>query len=309
MPTNILVIDDSTNVREKIVATLRDAGLFDEYREAADGLEGVKALLDRRADLVLCDLEMPRMDGFKFISLISSRAELQDIPVILLTGREDREMKIKGLEQGAVDYVTKPFDEGELIARVKVQMKIKKLQDDLKKTNELLVEISNTDPLTGLYNRRYLMENLNKEFHRVQRNNGCLAFIILDLDHFKAINDTYGHQQGDMVLAEVARQMHKHLRSYDIAARYGGEEFVAVLPESNREEALLAAERLRFAVESLGFAGKTGNIVVTISLGVSVYPSERVDCVDSLIRQADEALYHAKRTGRNRVESFCGKAA
>ncbi len=306
MPSSILIVDDSPKIREQIIRTLRNAGLFDEYREAADGLDGVKELLERRADLVICDLEMPRMDGFKFISLLASRAELSDIPTILLTGREDREMKIRGLEQGAVDYVTKPFDEGELIARVKVQQKIKKLQDDLKRTNELLLEISNTDPLTGLYNRRYLMENLDKEFQRVRRKESELALIIIDLDHFKSINDTYGHQQGDEVLVEVALQMQKHLRSYDIAARYGGEEFVAVLPESSKEEAMHVAERLRASVEALGFSGDSGqHIVVTISLGVAVFPSPKVDCIDSLIRQADEALYRAKRNGRNQVESLC----
>lgn len=306
MSSNILIIDDSPQIREQIIRALRDAGLFDEYRQAGDGLEGIKELLERRADLVICDLEMPRMDGFKFISMLGSRTELSDIPTILLTGREDREMKIRGLEQGAVDYVTKPFDEGELIARVKVQMKIKKLQDDLKRTNELLLEISNTDPLTGLYNRRYLMENLDKEFQRIRRKDGTLALIILDLDHFKSINDTYGHQQGDEVLVEVAKLMQGYLRSYDIAARYGGEEFIAVLPESSKAEAMQAAERLRAAVEALGFAGNAGqHIVVTISIGVSVFPSPKVDCIDSLIRQADEALYRAKRNGRNRVESLC----
>jgi len=306
MPTSILVVDDSPNIREQIIRTLRDAGLFDEYRQAVDGLDGVKELLERRADVVICDLEMPRMDGFKFISVLASRAELSDIPTILLTGRNDREMKIRGLEQGAVDYVTKPFDEGELIARVKVQLKIKKLQDDLKRTNELLLEISNTDPLTGLYNRRYFMETLDKEFQRIRRKDGTLSLIILDLDHFKSINDTFGHQQGDEVLVEVALQMQKHLRSYDIAARYGGEEFIAVLPESSREETMQAAERLRASVAALGFSGNSGqHAVVTISIGVAVFPSPKVDCIDSLIRQADEALYQAKRNGRNRVESLC----
>jgi len=122
MPTSILIIDDSDNIRNSIVTTLREVALFEQYHEAKNGIDGLKSLLDNRADLVICDLEMPRMDGFKFLAMLSSREELKDIPVIMLTGKEDRQSKIKGLEQGAVDYVTKPFDAGELVARVKVQL-------------------------------------------------------------------------------------------------------------------------------------------------------------------------------------------
>src|SRR6185369_2429476 len=137
MSINVLVIDDSEKIRGEIMRILREVALFDDYREARDGIEGFKSLSSAKADLIICDLEMPRMDGFKFISLVNSRQDLRDIPIILLTGREDRDLKIKGLEQGACDYVTKPFDAGELVARVKVQLKIKFLQDELKRSNEL----------------------------------------------------------------------------------------------------------------------------------------------------------------------------
>ncbi|HEY6006943.1 MAG TPA: response regulator, partial [Geobacteraceae bacterium] len=162
MPS-VLVIDDSSTVRSEIVRTLRDFGLFTSISEAGDGLQGFKALLANPVDLIICDLEMPTMDGFKFLALVQTREELRDIPVIMLTGRGDRELKIKGLEQGASDYVTKPFDTGELVARVKVQLKIKSLQDELKQSNQLLREMSITDHLTRLYNRRHLMEVLDRE--------------------------------------------------------------------------------------------------------------------------------------------------
>src|SRR6185369_12791161 len=206
MSDNVLIIDDSDAVRERIIKTLESFELFARYYEAEDGLEGFKRLLSSPVDIILCDLEMPRIDGFKFLSMLKSRPDLQDVPVIILTGMNDRERKIKGLEQGASDYITKPFDPEELVARVKVHLKIKKLQDELKHSNELLMELSNTDHLTGLFNRRYMMEALDKELHRSMRKGGALSLIILDIDHFKHVNDRFGHQQGDIVLKQVAMQ-------------------------------------------------------------------------------------------------------
>ncbi|HLO25958.1 MAG TPA: diguanylate cyclase [Geobacteraceae bacterium] len=304
MGTSILIIDDSKTVRQEIVQCLRDMALFDDYREAADGIDGLKSLLENKADLVICDVEMPRMDGFKFISMMRTRKELNEIPVIMLTGRGDREMKIKGLDQGACDYVTKPFDSGELVARVKVQLKIKALQDALRRSNQLLLELSNTDPLTGLFNRRYFMGALEKEFQRAQRKNGPLTLIILDIDHFKRINDQYGHPQGDQVLTSLAAVVQGELRRYDIIARYGGEEFIILLPETPSEEGSALAERLRAAVERMNLPSSMEGARVTISLGVSTCPSEGITSVYDLIREADEALYRAKAGGRNQVRSM-----
>jgi two-component system cell cycle response regulator len=304
MSINVLVIDDSEKIRGEIMRILREVALFDDYREARDGIEGFKSLSSAKADLIICDLEMPRMDGFKFISLVNSRQDLRDIPIILLTGREDRDLKIKGLEQGACDYVTKPFDAGELVARVKVQLKIKFLQDELKRSNELLKQLSNTDPLTKLHNRRHLTEVLGKEIQRAERQKAFLTFIILDIDHFKRVNDTYGHQNGDVVLVALAEAIQSGLRAYDLAARYGGEEFVLVLPGTSLAGGVTVAERLRGAVQGLTFAPPLESLAVTASLGVATFPSSLVDSIDSLIRQADEALYRAKQNGRNRVETM-----
>jgi diguanylate cyclase (GGDEF)-like protein len=304
LSSSVLIIDDSDNVRDLIIRTLRDVALFDQYREARDGIEGIKSLISAKADLIICDLEMPRMDGFKFMSLVNSRQDLRDIPIIMLTGREDRDLKIKGLEQGACDYVTKPFDSGELVARVKVQLKIKALQDELKKSNELLKELSNTDPLTHLNNRRYLTKALNSELLRAERTGDCLSLIMLDIDHFKKINDTYGHQNGDLVLSTIAEVTLTHLRCYDIAVRYGGEEFVLVLPSTSLAGGEEVAERLREEVQAISFAPPMDKLTVTISLGVALFPSPLADDMESLIRQADEALYRAKHKGRNLVETM-----
>jgi two-component system, cell cycle response regulator len=304
MSTSVLVIDDSAAIREQVVRTLREVALFDEYREARDGLEGFKSLMESKADLVICDVDMPRMDGFRFLQLVESRPDLLGVPIIMLTGMMDFNSKIKGLEQGASDYLTKPFDAGELVARVKVQLKIKSLQDELKKANELLKKLTNIDHLTNLFNRRYLAEILDGEFFRARRNAEYLSLIILDIDYFKKVNDNYGHQNGDIVLATVAGLAQGQLRAYDSAARYGGEEFVLVIPGTPIEGAVLVAERLRQAVLDYSFPAPMDDLTVTISLGVATYPSAMVESVDALFRQADEALYRAKQNGRNRVETM-----
>jgi two-component system, cell cycle response regulator len=244
MPACVLVIDDSETVREEVIRTLRDVGLFERFFEAKDGLEGFRTLIECQADLVICDVDMPRMDGFKFLQLVETRPELRGVPIIMLTGIMDFGSKIKGLEQGASDYVTKPFDAGELVARVKVQLKIKTLQDELRKTNELLKRLTNIDYLTNLFNRRYLTEILEGEFLRAQRNHEYLSLIMIDIDHFKKVNDTYGHHNGDVVLASVATLIQQQLRAYDSAARYGGEEFVLVIPGTSVAGGVMLAERI-----------------------------------------------------------------
>lgn len=304
MPGCVLVIDDSATIREQVVRTLKDAALFEEYLEARDGLEGFKTLVESKADLVICDVEMPRMDGFKFLQLVASRPDLQGLPIIMLTGKMDSGSKIRGLEQGASDYLTKPFDSGELLARVKVHLKIKSLQDELKKANEQLKRLTNVDHLTGLFNRRYLAELLEGEFFRAKRNGESLSLVIIDIDFFKQVNDTYGHQNGDVVLSSVAEVVQQQMRAYDSAARYGGEEFVLVFPSTSLEGGVVVAERLRQAVLAYSFPAPLEDLTLTISSGVATYPSPLVDNIDSLFRQADEALYRAKQNGRNRVETM-----
>lgn len=306
METSVLVIDDSPGARHQILDGLKDAGLFQVYHEAESVIEGFKIALSEPLDVILCDLDMPGMDGFKFLSMIKTRKELQDIPVILVTGINDQDSKIRGLERGASDYLTKPYDPAELIARVKVQLKIKTLQDSLKKSNQALMELSNTDPLTHLSNRRFLMKTLEKELQRCERSQKPMALIMVDVDHFKPVNDTYGHQQGDVVLQTLADQMKAHLRDYDLAARFGGEEFALVLPETALAEAVQVAERLRVAISELRIPTDHDEIRLTISLGVATYPHPKVRTVDNLILEADRALYNAKEKGRNRVETILG---
>ncbi len=175
---------------------------------------------------------------------------------------------------------------------------------ELKRANQRLLALSDTDPLTCIYNRRFLMDDLERKMCRAKNNGESLSLIILDIDHFKKINDTYGHQRGDMVITIVAEASQKRMRSHDIVARYGGEEFVIVLPETSLPEAMSIAERLRDSVQSIKLPPPMENVAVTLSLGVATFPSSIVNDVDSLFRQADEALYRAKQNGRNRVEAM-----
>ena len=302
METAVLVIDDSELARQKILDTLKKTSLFTFYFEASDGIKGFDCALKHTVDVILCDLEMPGVGGIKFLEMLNANEELRDIPVIMLTGHEDRDTMIRGLEHGASDYITKPFDEGELVARVKVQLKVKSLQDKLKKSNLLLYELSNTDPLTGLCNRRCLMEAMNTEFSRSSRTRSPLSLVMADIDHFKKINDTYGHQQGDAVLVEMARTLTIHLRKYDKAARFGGEEFALICPQTDLPQAVEVAERIRAEAAALSFSGILKDLHLTISLGIATYPRGNIQTVDDLIREADYALYNAKNAGRNRVE-------
>jgi diguanylate cyclase (GGDEF)-like protein len=302
MAYTVLIIDDTKSVRQQILATLHSTDLFSDFFEATNGLEGFKILLNEKIDVVLCDVEMPGMDGFKFLSMINARKELQDIPILLLTSHEDMATKVRGLEQGASDYVTKPFIPEELLARVKVQLKIKALQDNLKEKNQLLQKLAQTDPLTGLYNRRHMMAALASEFDRSTRFGNPFALLMIDLDHFKKVNDTYGHIQGDKVLQSTAWEIQDVLRQYDSAARFGGEEFALLLPEAALDDAVMVAERLRNNISDIEFSGEFEKLKITASIGVAAIPHAKVNSIEDLIRLSDDALYVAKGNGRNRVE-------
>jgi diguanylate cyclase (GGDEF)-like protein len=305
----VLVIDDTDVIRRHAVDFLKSQNVFDRYFEASDGIAGLKILIEdyHQIDLVLCDLEMPGIDGFKFLDIKhKTKTEFDEIPVIILTSRGEVEKKVTGLDLGASDYLVKPVDDGELLARVRVQLKIKHLQDQLRKKNNELERLSNTDSLTGMYNRRHFMQLLSKEFERALRHDAPLAFIMIDIDHFKRVNDELGHQAGDIILCHVADLLQRGLRAGDVVGRYGGEEFAMLLPQTNLEGAVTAAERYRKLIESTK-APNGGQ--VTISLGVSWNGIQGIRSVDDLMRTADAALYEAKHQGRNRTVKYSSPAA
>lgn len=299
--TTVLIIDDSETVRQRVQQVLLESHVAANVLFAKDGLEGFKLLLNNRVDLVLCDVVMPGIDGFKFLSLKKARAELNETPVIMLAGTAgDVHAKVRGLEAGASDYLTKPFDDEELVARVKVHLKIKALQDELREKNLRLEELSNTDGLTKVVNRRHLMELLDLEFTRARRYNSTLSFVMVDVDHFKTINDKHGHQTGDEALTAVAGVLRQDLRRNDVVGRYGGEEFSLLLPETVGEGAKVVAERYRKRIEEYDLVTKAGTLKLSASFGVAELAPDMPD-IDALVRRADAAMYQAKHEGRNRV--------
>ncbi|MBN1962099.1 MAG: diguanylate cyclase [Deltaproteobacteria bacterium] len=287
-------------LRNHVQRVLSERGVFKHFFMAGNGIEGFKFLVSNYVQLVLCDLVMPGMDGFKFLSLKESRPELNEVPVIMLTGQEDVKAKVKGFEAGASDYLVKPFDDEELVARVRVHLKIKTLQDELKEKNVRLLELSRTDALTGLSNVRHLLEVISVELPRAERYQTSLAFLMLDVDNFKQLNDQYGHQAGDAGLQKVAEILQAGIRQYDVAARYGGDEFALLLPQADVEGAMACGERCRQDIEKITISGSKPP-VLTASIGIVLYPNPKVKKTDDLIRLADNALYKAKKDGRNRI--------
>lgn len=301
MVRTLLIIDDSKLIRQQVHDILQDEQLFQRILQAEDGIEGFKILVESDPDIVLCDVEMPGIDGLKFLAMLQSREKLKDKPVIMLTSHKDVDTKVRGLQSGASDYITKPFEPAELVARLGVHLQLKKLQDELKSSNRLLLELSQTDPLTRLFNRRHLIDVLNTELIRSKRHKATCSIVLADIDHFKTVNDRYGHQKGDEILVCVAELITDQLRPYDIAARYGGEEFCLVLPETSLEEAVDIAERIRIKTENLQFSAESEGLKLTISFGVTCYSGNTEETLDDLISRADKALYQAKEKGRNLV--------
>lgn len=297
----VLVIDDSPTIR----STTRDLLLAEgdlAVIEAADGLSGFRALIDKRPDLVLCDLEMPLADGRKLLALRRSRADLDGVPVIMLTADNDVERKADLLDLGAADYVTKPFHARELLSRVRVQLRLCQLTAALRTANERLTEIAVTDVLTGLPNRRRLDETLQIEVARAKRYGSPLSLAIADVDRFKHVNDTWGHDAGDTVLQGLARTFGASVRRTDLTARLGGEEFVVLMPHTPLATAKEVAERLRMAFRGMAHTVGDEQLECTVSIGVATFDVKNgVDDGAKLLKAADTALYQAKSDGRDRV--------
>ncbi len=298
----VLIADDEAVSRRMLVRMLTKSGY--EVIEASDGEEAWRIL--ERPDaprLAILDWMMPGMTGPALCRRLRDLKREPYTYVLLLTARTDKQDVVDGMEAGADDYVTKPFDAAELEVRLRAGRRILDLEADLMKAREALREQATHDPLTGLWNRYALLETLSREQSRASREGTPLSVIMIDLDHFKQVNDTYGHQAGDAVLREAARRMQTGIRTYDQVGRYGGEEFLIVLPGTSEANAAHLAERLRGAIAAQPVTAERGlRIAVTASLGVAaVEPPEASDPA-SLIRRADEALYRAKENGRNRVE-------
>ncbi len=298
----LLLIDDSDVHRAEIRAAIARAGLFERVLEARDGLTGLRLLLAERVDLVLCDLELPGLDGEKLLAVKSQTPGGESTPFVFLTGSTDLARRARLLEHGASDAIGKPFHPAELVARLALHLKVRRLQSELMLKNATLERFSTIDPLTGLRTRHYAMELLRYEYLRARRYRLPLAVMMADLDHFKAVNDSHGHLTGDAVLRGVAGLLLDATRETDVAARYGGEELLVVLLHNGSTGARVMAERWRESVGRRCFEGPEGQLAsVTISAGLAELDPE-MDAPEALLAAADRALYRAKQNGRDRVE-------
>ena len=301
----ILVVDDSPSIRSQIKGVLQQVQGFDEFVEAGDGLQAFKLMVDRQPDLVVCDLIMPVFDGLKFLALRASRPELVNIPVIMLTADGDANRKLEVFDKGASDYVTKPFNDRELLARVKVHYRLKVLQDELRDANKRLESLADTDGLTSLFNRRYFDSVLVRELQRTERYKTPLGLVLLDIDHFKRINDDFGHSMGDEVLRNVSRVVTSSVRVTDFAARYGGEEIAVVFTQTTAQGVSEVTERLRQRLADFSHVYQDHRVQCTASFGISVCDGRGLTPkAKELVDRADRALYQAKRGGRNRVVAW-----
>ncbi|QDU60981.1 Response regulator PleD [Planctomycetes bacterium Pan216] len=286
------MVDDSVVIQRLVRSRLAADGF--EVCTADDGKQALAVVASLKPDVILLDIDMPVLDGYEVCRRLKEESATRLIPVIFLTAQSHTEDKVRALDMGAVDYVTKPFDPIELRARVRSAFRTKYLLD-------LLEQKAQIDGLTGLYNRSYLERRLEQEFDRVQRYQSSMSCVMIDIDHFKEINDTYGHLFGDLVLNEVADAMRQQVRAVDLVARYGGEEFVVILPEQHLEGASTFSERLRRHVERMRFVHRKGEAKVTVSIGVASTNELFDPTPRSLLDLADQALYAAKTRGRNRV--------
>lgn len=293
----VLVAEDSPMIRAVLTAQLGAHG----YRvvQATNGREALERLWQDSPDVALLDIDMPELDGMEVLDVVVGEPELATIPVLFLTGRASPEDVAEGLARGAHDYLRKPVESTELAARVRAALRTKRLADELRERNAQLQRLATTDELTGLYNRRHLGRELERLILRARRHGQLISVAMLDIDHFKAVNDEHGHAVGDTVLVEVAARLERRLRGDDLVGRWGGEEFLFVLSETPAEGAQIVAESVRAVIGDEPIALAVGAVAVTASIGWASW--EMSDGSDDLLARADLALYAAKAAGRNTV--------
>ena len=299
----ILVVEDDRDVRQALVEVLEARGY--ETLEAANGCDA-QAILDgaHELDLVLLDMHIPGPDGYEILRYLGSRQASREVPVICISAHSRVEDTVAGLKLGAADFIAKPFDFQELVARIGRTLRVKRTLDRLSRAKNQAEHLALTDSLTGLPNRRALEERLAQEIERARRYGHQLGCLMMDLDRFKSINDRLGHAAGDAFLRKVAQALKGGLRSFDFVARHGGDEFVAVLPGADLDGTRAAAEGLRELVSALEVpidSAASAVLSPTVSVGVASYSSAADESGDASIERADAALLRAKRSGRNRI--------
>ncbi|MDX2112372.1 MAG: PleD family two-component system response regulator [Alphaproteobacteria bacterium] len=296
---SVLLIDDDEIQCKQVLGKLKETYQVEWVKDTEQVIQKSK---EKPYDAILISTLLSGADGLRLASQIKGQEETRNVPILVFVDEEDQRIMFKALELGINDYLTVPVDKNEMTARLRTQIRRKRYQEALKSNYQQSVSMAVTDALTGLYNRHYLNAHLENMVKQSLKNGKNLALMIMDMDHFKSVNDTYGHDAGDLVLKQLAQIIIQISRSTDLAARFGGEEFVILMPETDPQAALGAANRLRESVESTPFTITSGEqLKKTVSIGVaSLHPDG--DSAESLLKRADEALYSAKNNGRNVVK-------
>jgi two-component system cell cycle response regulator len=295
----ILLIEDRPEAAKVFSGALGESNTLTHVERFEESLAHARA---GDFDLIIVSLGLRGFDGLRLCSQLRSLPEARNVPILVLVSEGDRRKLNQALEMGVNDYLARPVDKNELVARVRTQLRRKRYADRLRQNVHMSVEMAMTDQLTGLYNRRYMARHLETLLPSLVGAGKTLAFLIIDVDHFKRVNDTYGHDVGDEILREFARRISANVRGIDLACRFGGEEFVVIMPDTDAAVAWSVAERLRASVECAAFpiSRAPGGLNITVSIGVAGSEGPH-DTADALLRRADQALYRAKHTGRNRV--------
>jgi two-component system cell cycle response regulator len=295
----ILIVDDRPNSYERMVDTLSKEHTVDIE---ADPNEGLFHAAEGNYDLVIVSLALKNFDGLRLCSQIRSLDRTRNVPILAVAEADNNQKLVRGLEIGVNDYLIRPVDKNEMLARARTQIKKKRYTERLRDNVQMSIEMAITDALTGLFNRRYMETHLATLVEQAASRGKPTAVMVLDIDFFKSINDGHGHDAGDDVLREFSLRIRKSIRNIDLACRYGGEEFVLVMPETDMAVATMVAERLRRRIATEPFVIQQGarSLEVTISIGIAALTAP-TDTAAAILKRADEALYRAKRDGRNRV--------
>jgi two-component system cell cycle response regulator len=302
----ILLVEDS-KVQAQIARKFLEINDY-EVMLVEDGMSAIKVAKKEPVDLILLDLMLPDIDGNEVCRCLKADENTKGIPIIMLTVKDTIDDKVLGLESGAADYLSKPFKEVELNARIYASLRAKALQDELREKNRQLEQLlqrveymAMTDPLTGLYNRRHFQTVIKEEFKQAVRYDLPLSCLMIDIDRFKEINDVHGHRAGDEVLKAVSGIFIHQFRDVDVTSRWGGEEFIMLCNRTDKNGAVETATRIREVISESSFPPIPVN-TLTVSIGIAGIPDRSIDTAEKLIHAADVALYAAKANGRNRVE-------
>jgi two-component system cell cycle response regulator len=295
----ILIVDDRQTSYERIVATLSNEHTVDVE---TDPNEALFHIAEGNYDLVIVSLGLKDFDGLRLCSQVRSLERTRNVPILAVAEADNNARLVRGLEIGVNDYLIRPIDKNEMLARVRTQIKKKRYTERLRDNVQMSIEMAITDSLTSLFNRRYMETHFAALVEQAAARGKPIAVLILDIDYFKAVNDSHGHDAGDDVLREFSLRIRKAIRNIDLACRYGGEEFVIVMPETDMAVATMVAERIRRRIATEPFAIQQGtrNLEVTISIGIAAIGAPG-DTAAAILKRADQALYRAKRDGRNRV--------